>query len=125
MSMQLALEVNESTADQLPSTTTEPTNSVQQTRSSEGLTAPSQPNATSAAEQQQLMNFLYSESSGSVYTGQETEPSTTLGSAVVRLGVGTLLVVLAVGLAIVCQRLFNRFNPPTKTASKQKSRKKK
>src|ERR1700754_626652 len=112
MSMQVALEVNQSTSDQLPSSTTESTNSVQQTRTSEGLAAPSQPNSTSASDQQQLMNFLYGESSGSVYTGQENQPPTTASSAFARLGIGTLIVIVAIGLAIGCQKLLSGFNAP-------------
>lgn len=123
MSMQIALEVNQSTSDQLPSTTTESTNSVQQTRTSEGLTAPSQPNTTSAAEQQQLMNFLYSESSGTVQTGQAPETN-TVGHAFVRLGIGTLIVLVAVVLAIMSQPLLDKFNPPKGTAKKRPTRKK-
>jgi hypothetical protein len=122
--MQVALEVNESTSDQLPSTTTEPTSGVQQTRTSEGLTAPSQPNSSSAADQQQLMNFLYSESSGTVYTGQQNNETTSTSRAIVKLGIGTLIVIVAVGLAIICQRQLDKLNAPRKSVPKRKPRNK-
>ena len=123
MSMQLALNVNDSTSDQLPSTTTESTNSVQQTRTSEGLTAPAQPNTTSAADQQQLMNFLYSESSGSVYSGPTNEGVST-GQTFARLGIGSLIVIVAVILAVFCQGLLESFNAKPKAAQKRRTTKK-
>ncbi len=121
--MQIALEVNDSTTDQLPSTTTEAINGVQQTRTSEGLTAPSQPNSTSAADQQQLMNFLYSEASGSVQTGQNDQGTTT-GQAFARFGIGTLIVIVAIGLAIVCQQQLNKLTGSAKPTSKKQTKNK-
>lgn len=122
--MQIALEVNNSSSDQAPSTTTESTNGIQQTRTSEGLTAPSQPNSTSAAEQQQLMNFLYSESAGQVYTGP-TDQGTNTRQAFARLGIGTLIVVVAIMFAVVCQRQLNKLaQPAANTRNRSRTAKK-
>ncbi len=122
MTMQVALGVSNSTSDQLPNTTTEQTNGVQQTGTSEGLTAPSQPTSTSAADQQQLMNFLYGESSGTVYTGT-TNQGTSTGHTFARLGIGTLIIVVVIALAIICQRQLNTFTKPSNSTIKKRSTK--
>jgi hypothetical protein len=70
------------------------------------------------------MNFLYSESSGTVYTGQQNNETTSTSRAIVKLGIGTLIVIVAVGLAIICQRQLDKLNAPRKSVPKRKPRNK-